>query len=76
MKFIKCKNETEKLKAIEDYCNEKIKENNCRIDFFKAEQESPLDYAEELHELETRNAYFETIIKIIKADEFTSIMAH
>lgn len=74
MKFVKCKNELEKIQAIKEYCNEQIKEFNLRIDWFKANQDSPLDYADEIHELKTRIAHFETINKIIDADEYTSVM--
>lgn len=74
MKFIKCKNETEKLKVIADYCNEQIKNNNYNINFLKASKSYPSDYAEEIHELELKNKNFETILKIINADKLTSIM--
>lgn len=74
MTFVKCKNDTEKLQAIKNYCNAQIKENNHRITWFKAEQECPLDYADEIHELKTRNAHFEKVLEIIEADEFTSVM--
>ena len=74
MSFVKCKNDTEKLQAIKNYCNAKIKEYNHRIEWFRVEQSCPLDYAEEIHDLETRNAHFRKIVEIIEADEFTSVM--
>ena len=74
MEFVKCKNEIEKIQAIAKYCQTQINDNNYRIDWLKANQDSPLDYAEEIHELKTRKAHFEKIIEIIEADEFTSVM--
>lgn len=74
MKFVKCKNETEKLQAIKEYCNDKIKEYNQRIDWLKANQTSAFDYVDEIEEYRFRIAHFETILKIINADEYTSIM--
>lgn len=74
MTFVKCKNDAEKLNAIKDYCNAQIKENNHNIEWFKAEQSCPLDYADEIHELKIRNARLNKIIEIIEADEFMNIM--
>lgn len=73
MEFIKCKNDMEKVQAIKNYCNKQIKDNNYNIQWYKSEQSCPLDYSEEIHELETRNAHFKKIIEIIEADEFMSV---
>lgn len=74
MNWVKCKNETEKLDAIKNYCNMQITENNNNIVWFEAERNSILDYAEEIKELKLRNAHFKKIIEIIEADEFRSIL--
>ena len=74
MKFVKCKNETEKLQAIKAFCEEEIAENIRNIKMFEADRCSPLDYAEEIHECNMRKVRFEKIVQIIDADEFTSIM--
>lgn len=74
MKFIKCKNEMEKLQAIKNYCSAQIKENNYNIEWLKANRKSSLDYADEINELENKNADFNKIIEIINADELTSIL--
>lgn len=74
MAFIKCKNETEKLNAIRKYCEMQIENNDYEINSFEADRDSPLDYADEIHELKLRNKRFKTILEIIEADEFTSIM--
>lgn len=76
MNFVKCKNDTEKLQAIKNYCNAQIKEYNHRIEWLKAQQDCPLDYADEIDELKTRIAHFKKIIEIIEADEFTSVMVY
>lgn len=74
MKFVKCKNETEKLQAVMSYCNEKIQEYKGRIEWFEANKVSSLDYMEEIDELKTRIAVLEQVTKIIEADEHTSVM--
>lgn len=74
MEFIKCKNETEKLQAIFTYCQKQIEENNFLINLYQEEQTSPLDYADEIHELRVRNVRFQKIIDVIEADETTSIL--
>lgn len=74
MKWIKCKNDTEKVQAIKKYCEEQIKENNFSINSYKADRTSSFDYAYEIHELEMRNTRFENILKIIEADELTSVL--
>ena len=74
MSWVKCKNDTEKLVAIKDYCNKQIESNKYSIEFLKEDRNNPFDYAEEIRELEVRNHRFEKIIKIIDADEFTSVM--
>lgn len=74
MTFIRCKNDVEKLNAIKDYCNAQIKDNDYNIGWFKANKNCPLDYADEIHELELRNMRFKKIIEIIEADKFTEIM--
>lgn len=73
MKVIKCKNDSEKVQAIKNYCNEQIKELKNRIEFFEHEKTSSLDYIDEIDELKTRKAHFEKILEIIQADEFTSV---
>lgn len=73
MEWIKCKNDAEKLEAIKAYCNHQIQTNNCNIKSYRLDQSSPLDYADEIHELELANKRFEKILEIINADEFTSI---
>lgn len=73
MEWIKCKNDAEKLEAVKAYCNKQIQTNNCNIESYRADQSSPLDYADEIHELELVNKRFEKILEIINADEFTSI---
>lgn len=74
MEFVKCKNETEKLQAITEYCNAQIEKNNYNLNWYRSEQSSPLDYEYEINELNAMNARFKKIIEIIEADEFTSIM--
>lgn len=74
MKFVKCKNDAEKLQAIKNYCLAQIAENNYNLNFLKNHQTSPLDYADEIGELQARNIRFQKIIEIIEADEFTSVM--
>ena len=74
MEFIQCKNESEKLSAIAKYCNREINENNYHLNWYKSEQTSPLDYKDEIDELNKRNAHFKKILEIIEADELTSIM--
>lgn len=76
MKFIKCKDDLAKLQAIRSYCKDQIGECNYKIKWFENEQESILDYEYEIHEQKTRRAHFETIVKIIEADEFTSVMVY
>lgn len=73
MTWIKCKNDAEKLEAIKSYCNHQIQANNCNIESYRLDQSSPLDYADEIHELELVNKRFEIILEIIEADEHTSI---
>ena len=72
--WIKCKNNEEKLKAILNYCKEEIKENNQDIEFMKANRRSVLDYEYEINELIVRNSRFNDIIKVIEADENTSVL--
>lgn len=74
MKWVKCKNDTEKIQAIKKYCEEEIKENDFAINDYKLDRVSSLDYAYEIRELEMRNARFENILKIIDADELTSVL--
>lgn len=74
MKFIKCKNETEKINAISNYCKAQIEENNRQINWLEAEKTSPLDYMDEIAEHKRIIAHFNKIIEIIEADEFTSVM--
>lgn len=73
MKFIKCKNDAEKIEAIKDYCIQQINENYGKIDWYKLNQECSLDYADEIHELKLINKRFEKILEIIEADENTSV---
>ena len=78
MKWIKCKNEDEKLQAITDYCKEQIYNNNNQIKLYEALQNLSVDYVEEyankINGLLIRNNKLETILRIINLDEFTSIM--
>ena len=74
MKWVKCKNDTEKVQAIKKICEEQIKENNFSINSYKADRTSSFDYAYEIHELEMSNARFDHILKIIEADELTSVL--
>lgn len=74
MKWIKCKNDTEKVQAIKKYCEEQIEENNFSINSYKADRSNSLDYAYEIQELEMRNTRFENILKIIEANELTSVL--
>ena len=74
MTFIQCKNETEKLDAIKRYCKVQIMENNRNIQWLEANKSSPLDYADEIHELKLINKRFAKILEIIEADEFTNVM--
>lgn len=76
MEFIKCKNETEKIKAITNYCQAQIKECNRRIEWYEFNKISTLDYLEEIDEMKVRIAHFSKIIEIIEADEFTSVMMY
>ena len=74
MKWVKCKNDTEKVQAIKKYCEEQIKENNFSINSYKVDRASSFDYVYEIQELETRNTIFENILKIIEEDELTSVL--
>lgn len=76
MTFVKCKNDAEKLKVIKEYCEEKVKNNNMNINYYKADRTSILDYADEIHALELENMRFNNILKIIEADEFTSVLVN
>ena len=73
MGWIKCKNDAEKLEAVKAYCKQQIQANNVNIESYRADQSSPLDYADEIHELELVSKRFEKILEIINADEFTSV---
>ena len=74
MKFVKCKNETEKLQAIRAFCEEQIDECVRIIKMFESDRCSSLDYKEEIHDANMRKIRFEKIVQIINADEFTSVM--
>ena len=74
MRFVKCRNDAEKLKEIATYCGKQIDENNFRIARFVADRVSIFDFADEIHELEMRNMHFKKIMEIIKADEFANII--
>ena len=74
MKWIRCKNDAEKLQAIKEYCNSQIVRDNQSIESYKLDRECSLDYMEEIHELEIRNKRFNDIIRIIEADEFMEIL--
>ena len=74
MRWVECKNDTEKVQVIRKYCEEEIAENNFSINSYKADRTGSFDYAYEIHELETRNTRFENILKIIEADELTSVL--
>ena len=70
MNWIKCKNESEKLQTIKDYCLSQIKENERQIRWYEAEE----SYLAEIHELKVLNRRFETILNIIAADSTTSVL--
>lgn len=74
MKFVKCRNDAEKLRTIKAFCEEQIAESIRIIKMFESDRCSPLDYVEEIHEANMRKAQFEKIVQIVNADEFTSIM--
>lgn len=74
MKFVKCKNESEKLQAILAYCSEEIRNADYNINSYISSRASILDYADEIHDLRLYKARLETITRIIEADENTSIM--
>ena len=74
MSWVKCKNDQEKLQAIKKYCNEQITKNNREITWLNSQKFCGLDYADEIRELQNRNVQFENIIKIIEADELTSVL--
>ena len=73
MKFINCKNDTEKIQAIKSYCCEQIEQNDYNIKWYKLERDNALDYASEIHELEVSNMRFKKIIEIIDANEFMQV---
>lgn len=70
MNWVKCKNESEKLQAIKDYCLSQIKKNNRQIRWYESEE----NYLAEIHELKVLNRRFETILNIIAADSTTSVV--
>ena len=72
MDFVRCKNDSEKVKAIRAVCTKWIEENDFAINCLKASQDSPFDYAEEIGELTMRNSQLKKIVQIIDVDEFTS----
>ena len=74
MKWVRCKNDAEKLQAIKEYCNSQITNNNYCIESYKLDRVSSLDYMEEIHELEIRNKRFNDILRIIEADEFMEVL--
>lgn len=70
MNWVKCKNESEKLQAIKDYCLSQIKKNDRQIRWYESEE----SYLTEIHELKLLNRRFETILNIIAADSTTSVV--
>ena len=74
MEWIKCKNDHEKIEAIRRYCENQVNECKYQIDIYKRGRESTLDYMYEIDELKARKRRFQTILDIIAADEFTSVM--
>lgn len=74
MRFVKCRNDAEKLKEIAAYCNKQIERNNASIAQFVADQVLTFDFADEIHELEMMNMHFRKIVEIILADEFKNIV--
>lgn len=74
MKFVKCKNESDKLSAIASYCHTQIENNNANIASLKMDQATAFDYADEIHGLEKMNAHFLKIMDIVQADEFKVIV--
>ena len=74
MKFVQCKNTDDKLLEIVKFCTSKIKENNYQINYLVSQQESQLDYADELHELRLRNTQLEVILRIANAGENETVL--
>lgn len=74
MTWVQCKNETEKLAAIKNFCVKQIENNNYNIASYEADRECILDYADEIHALKIANNRFEKILEIIDANEHTCIM--
>lgn len=74
MNTVKCKNETEKLAAIKNFCAAQIDDNNYNIRSYEACRRSVLDYADEIHALKIANKRFEKILEIIDASEHTIII--
>lgn len=74
MKFVKCKNESDKLNAIASYCHTQIENNNASIASLKMDQVTAFDYADEIHDLEKMNAHFRKIMEIVQANEFKAIV--
>lgn len=74
MKFVVCKNDAEKLRAVAEYCTAQIEDNNRGIECLKAFRGGLLDYSDEIHDLELANKRFAAILRIISADANTSVM--
>lgn len=74
MTWVQCKNETEKLAAIRNFCVKQIENNNYNIASYEADRECSSDYADEIHALKIANNRFEKILEIIDANEHTCIM--
>ena len=74
MEFIKVKNDTEKVEAVRKYCKNQIGELDYNINCFKRDQESPIDYRDEIHDLEITKKRFLKILEIIDAEPTANIL--
>lgn len=74
MDFVKCKNDSEKVAAIAEFCKKQIELCNYSINLFESDRDSAMDYFEEISDLENLKSRFEWIMRVINADEFTSIL--
>ena len=74
--FVQCKNETEKLAALEAYCVKQVEQCTYSINDLEADRVGPLDYYEEIRDLKNDRARFETMLRIIRAEPYDSILIY
>jgi hypothetical protein len=74
MEFVKCKNEREKLDAIAAYCQKMIDNCTYNINSYEMDKVNRFDYSDEIREERNKRERFTTIMRIIEADEYTSIL--